>query len=284
MQKTSIKRTFATVVAAGAVASSLVLVPATIAAAHDEAEHCQVTDGTLTWGVKTSFRSYISGSIANGAWEVSEGAAYETPDFIFGGGSGEGNPSDLTVGVSMPGKVQFTGHNGVLNLIISNPTVRLDGAESATLLLDVYSNDTSGKEKVNAKQVEMAHIDTSKALELNSETWSINGAPATLTEAGAEAFGGYYVAGEELDPITLTAGNSTCVKNALSGGEAAEESDSADSKTAMEESQAAPVVDEQKPANSGTNWVPIAISAVAGVAVVGAGIALLRGGKKRTEQ
>src|SRR5690554_3818989 len=78
----------------------LVAAPAASAAA---AEGCSVESGTMTWGVKESFRSYISGSIAKGSWEATDGATYETPSFTFTGATGQ---LDAASGA---GAIAFTG-------------------------------------------------------------------------------------------------------------------------------------------------------------------------------
>ncbi|MGV8876288.1 MAG: HtaA domain-containing protein, partial [Rhodoglobus sp.] len=49
---------------------------------------CSVSDAAITWGVKESLRSYISGTIAHGEWTVSDGASYSTPNFGWSDGAG----------------------------------------------------------------------------------------------------------------------------------------------------------------------------------------------------
>ncbi len=74
----------------GSVSRGVVLtIPAKVTTA---AEGCPVDDATLTWGFKETFRSYISGSIANGEWTVADGATYETPDFGWSDGTGAYDP------------------------------------------------------------------------------------------------------------------------------------------------------------------------------------------------
>ncbi len=89
---------------------------------------CEISDATMTWGVRESFRSYISGSIANGSWEATDGASYETPNFIFSGGSGTAEQGQAEV--NFKGKIHFTGHEGVLDLTLANPKVELLSARS----------------------------------------------------------------------------------------------------------------------------------------------------------
>jgi hypothetical protein len=153
---------------------------------------CEIPDAALGWGVKESFRSYISGTIANGEWTVSDGATYSTPEFGWSGGSGS-----IPGTVAFTGSIEFTGHDGILDTTISDPRLVFDGSSTATLLLDVSGTTQEGVD-VDAPAVEFATIDISGAVK--GET--ISNAPVTLTEAGAEAFG-TYKEGEELDPITV---------------------------------------------------------------------------------
>ena len=88
-----------------------------------------MTDASLTWGFKETFRSYISGTIANGEWTVADGATYETPDFGWADGVGSFDPSTGEGTISFDGSIRFTGHGGVLDTTVSNPQLRLLGGE-----------------------------------------------------------------------------------------------------------------------------------------------------------
>ncbi len=91
--------------------------------------------GSLTWGVKQSFRDYVSGPIAAGSISTtnvrSTGSA-----FVFGQASG-GTFNGSTGTSNYTGSVRFLGHGGILDLTLSNPVVRVDSANSGTLLLRV---------------------------------------------------------------------------------------------------------------------------------------------------
>ena len=150
---------------------------------------CVVDGATLTWGFKESFRSYISGSIANGEWTVSDGATYETPDFGFSGGTGSYDEETGTGEVAFSGGIRFTGHDGLLDTTVANPVVRFDGPGEATLLIDIAGVTQEGAE-VEQKGVEFVTFDPT------------SDAPPVLTSAGAAAFGTYET-GEEFDPISI---------------------------------------------------------------------------------
>ncbi len=164
------------------------------------AEGCPVDAGTLTWGFKESFRSYISGSIANGEWIVSDGATYATPEFGWSGGKGA---YDAEGGlVAFTGAVEFTGHGGILDTTVANPQLRFIDADTAVLVLDV-SGTTQDGATVDQKGVEFVDIDLSGAMENKDGTLTVTAAPTVLTPAGAAAFG-TYEAGEPFDPVSFT--------------------------------------------------------------------------------
>lgn len=190
---------------------SAVLVGAPAAAA----ETCTVEDATLTWGFKESFRSYISGTIANGEWTVGDGATYETPDFGWSGGTG--SLVDGTGSVAFEGSIRFTGHAGILDTTVANPQLRLEEGE-VTLLLDV-SGTTQGGLPVDEKSVEFATLEQFTAKQ-GDDSVVINQASAVLTAAGAAAFG-TYAAGDELDPISATLRVSDQCADSLPQGEGA---------------------------------------------------------------
>ncbi len=160
---------------------------------------CAVTDAALTWGFKESFRSYISGTIANGEWTVANGATYATPE--FGWSAGTGTISDGVGTIDFDGSVEFTGHGGILDTTVANPRLVFDGSGTARLLLDV-SGTTQQGETIDEKAVDFASIDLGTAT-YGDGTVTIVAARTILTEPGAVAFG-TYEAGEPFDPLTVT--------------------------------------------------------------------------------
>jgi hypothetical protein len=178
---------------------SLTIVPVLETAA---LEGCPIDDATLSWGFKESFRSYISGSIANGEWTVTDGATYVTPAFGFSNGDGNVDPGGAGL-INFDGAIQFTGHGGALDTTVANPRIRFADADTAYLILDVTGTTQNGA-KVDQSDVEFARIDLSTASLTEEPTaMTFADAPVTLTPAGADAFG-TYESGEQLDPITIT--------------------------------------------------------------------------------
>lgn len=176
----------------------MILVPLLVASLA-AAPGCEVTDATLEWGFKESFRAYIDGSIANGEWATADGATYATPEFVWTGGTGTVDPETGEAEIAFTGSVRFTGHEGVLDTTIANPVVRLDGS-TGTLLLDV-SGPTMEGEQLDLAGVEFVALN---GVQLSGSDEAVTAdAVSELTADGATAFPNYQ-AGEAFDPVALT--------------------------------------------------------------------------------
>ncbi len=252
--------------AASALAGATLLGAPTGATAQTSDGACAVTKSTLTWGVKESFRAYISGSIANGAWETSDGAGYETPEFIWTNGTGTIDPETGTGSVSFTGTVHFTGHDGILDLTLANPTVEFDSAGSAALLLDARSTDMEGEVAVDTVQAWVGEITLDGDLIPSGGVARLADQPTTLTNSGAAAFAGFYEAGVELDPLSVTLELDGCETDAVA----------VSAEPTPEESVAAAPVSEQ---DLGIPWLPIAVGGAA-LIVIGLTAGLLIGGRR----
>ncbi|WP_251152615.1 HtaA domain-containing protein [Cellulosimicrobium sp. Marseille-Q4280] len=184
-----------------------------------------VNGATLTWGVSDRFRAYVTGPIAQGAVSTS-GVRDNGTTFTWSGGKGSFN-TDLGKGrASYGGTVSFSGHDGILDLQISNPRVVVDGS-TGTLVVDVRSSDMEGA-KSSSNGVAFASLDLSGARSTSGSTVTWSGAPATLTAAGAAAFAGFYDAGTALSPVTFSFPVGGDVECDVYSGLAATGSDGAD--------------------------------------------------------
>ncbi|MBH0109524.1 HtaA domain-containing protein [Salinibacterium sp. NG22] len=189
--------------------------PADVTLAADS-DSCDVTDAAITWGLKESLRSYISGTIANGEWAVSDGATYETPNFGWTAGSGQLDAGSGTL--AFDGSLRLTGHDGILDTTLTGLEIVFDGSTTANLVFDVFGTTQEGL-PVNESAVEFATIDVS-GITVADGVATLAGAPVVLTEAGSEAFG-TYPAGEEFDPITVTfSANPECMPQPQDGNQA----------------------------------------------------------------
>lgn len=271
MNKTNIAR-------AGVLLAMATLIPATAASAQTSsvAEACVVTDGTFSWGVKESFRSYISGTIANGSWEALDGATYETPVFEWSGATGSYDPATGTGSVSFPGTVHFTGHEGVLDLTLGNPTIEFEG-DAAALLLDAHSNDMEGEVAVDAEQERVGDVALPAAPDVTGDALAASDLATTLTAPGAAAFAGFYEAGEELDPVSVSLTLENCDAVAAVAEPLAE--DTGEAVPIAEPAVDAPVAAQPVEVRADIPWAAIGVGGVA-LLVIGFTGGLLVGGRR----
>ncbi|MHA3682901.1 HtaA domain-containing protein [Leucobacter sp. HY1908] len=238
---------------------------------------CNVTEASFTWGVKESFRSYISGSIANGEWTVSDDMRYETPSFIWDKAQGSLAP-ELDAGeIGFTGAVHFTGHDGAMTLDLADPKVEFESDETAYLVLTIGSSDTtSGGESVAQTPVRAAKLDLEGAVTAGGQDLEIDGVVPRLTAEGAAALNGAYgsyVAGEELDPVMLKATVAGCELGALTA---------TDQPVQQEPDDGLMPLDSETDTTAGAEipWLPIGIGAVA-LLVIGVTGGMLLGGKRK---
>ncbi|KNB52859.1 HtaA domain-containing protein [Streptomyces caatingaensis] len=174
-------------------------------------ESREVSGGRLDWGVKSSFQSYVTGPVARGSWELLGGAAtVGSSQFRFHSAKGTYTPDKGAFEAGFSGGVRFTGHrkpdgSSELDLTIARPAVRIEGT-GGTLLADITGKARGTGEVTSRTRVPLAALDLTGAdLRGAGTTVSLTGVPAKLTAEGAEAFAGYYTAGTQLDPVTLSA-------------------------------------------------------------------------------
>jgi hypothetical protein len=152
----------------------------------------EVRDGAVDWGVRRTFREYVTGDIADGRWTLSSGAQDGGALFRFPGGRGTYDGGGLTARFS--GAVRFTGSHG-LDLRLSAFRVTVDDGRG-TLLADVTSPG------YRARKAPLVTF-TAGELKASGGLVRVTEAPARLTAQGARAFGGMYRAGTAMDPVSL---------------------------------------------------------------------------------
>ena len=167
-----------------------------------EASNCDVRSWEMTWGFKESFRSYLSGTIANGGWETAGNISYTTPYFTLSGSGGylstEGDRGELT-GF---GRISFSGHDGFLDQRISGPRFVIETPSRGALYFAV-SGDTQEGVSVDEASVRFAEVNIQRySVDPGVGVWAVVAAPVVLTEEGAAAFG-TYPAGTIMDPIDI---------------------------------------------------------------------------------
>ncbi|MGC9499660.1 HtaA domain-containing protein [Streptomyces sp. WG7] len=151
-----------------------------------------VRDGAVDWGVRRTFREYVTGDIADGRWTLSAGAQDGGALFRFPGGEGTYEDGGLTA--AFEGAVRFTGAHG-LDLTLSGVRATVEDGRG-TLYADVKSPDLTGT------KVPLVTF-TAGSLKPAGGLVRVTEAPAKLTARGAEAFGGMYRAGTAMDPVSL---------------------------------------------------------------------------------
>lgn len=151
------------------------------------------TDAAVDWGVRRTFREYVSGSIGQGKWELAEGAQDGGALFRFPQGKGEYDPGKGTLDAAFAGSIHFTGAH--LDLELAKVSVTVENGKGV-LRADV----TTGADTKNA--VALVEFDA-EGLKAEGGLVTLAEAPATLTEDGARAFGSMYKPGTEMDPVSL---------------------------------------------------------------------------------
>lgn len=191
--------------------------------AGDKCTNGKVVAGTLNWGVKESFRKYITGNIAKGSITFNETAASSAKTvgagtvFTFNNGTGTIDADKRTGEVVFDGTVSFQGHDygsgSVLSVTMKNVTLVMDG-NIGTLKADVVSRSLESA-TVGAKpgadtmynSVVLATLDLSKsALNAAETVYSGTAVPATLAASGVAPFADFYAAGEALDSLAFNLG------------------------------------------------------------------------------
>jgi hypothetical protein len=177
----------------------------------------EFTHGALDWGVKEAFRTYVNGPIAHGEVTTQKPATQNPDGTVRFDAEEEGDlVVDLdaeTIEADFAGGVRFYGHNGALNLTLANPRVEVEGNEGS-LVVDVTSvpfagmdPDAEPAEPVVTNDVAFAELDLTDAeVSIGDEDVTFSGVATTLTAEGAEVFGELYVAGTDMDPLTLQLG------------------------------------------------------------------------------
>ncbi|MFG3404521.1 HtaA domain-containing protein [Streptomyces sp. NPDC048142] len=151
-------------------------------------------DATVDWGVRRTFREYVTGSIGQGEWTLADGAQDGGALFRFPQGKGTYDAKKQTLDADFSGSIRFTGAHG-LDLKFAGVTVAVAEGEG-TLSADVTSEGATRK-GVPVITFPAKDLAPKEGLAVLTEV------PATLTADGAKAFGSLYKAGTAMDPVSL---------------------------------------------------------------------------------
>ncbi|MGW1072650.1 HtaA domain-containing protein [Streptomyces sp. NPDC002537] len=167
------------------------------------AQQLVVKSGTLKWGVKESFRSYVGKS--GGEIKVDDGAkqAPKNGPFTFVKGEGSYDTAHHAASTTFKGSVRFLGHGGELDLKFSDLKVKIaEGGEKGSITADVTSGDET-RDDVAIAAIDMKGVRaTDKA-----GTMTFAKIPVKVTAEGAKVFSykgsSFYKEGEQFDDATL---------------------------------------------------------------------------------
>ncbi|MDJ1641087.1 HtaA domain-containing protein [Streptomyces pakalii] len=160
----------------------------------DQEKAGRFEDAAVDWGVRRTFREYVTGSIGQGKWTLADGAQDGGALFRFPQGKGTYDAKKETLDAEFSGSVRFTGAHD-LDLKFAAVTVAVTQGEG-TLSADVTSE---GKTTKNVPIVTFEAEDFAPKDGLAALTE----APAALTAEGSKAFGSMYKAGTAMDPVSL---------------------------------------------------------------------------------
>ncbi|MGV9313732.1 HtaA domain-containing protein [Streptomyces sp. NPDC003691] len=150
-------------------------------------------DAAVDWGVRRTFREYVTGSVSQGKWTLSGGAQDGGALFRFPAGKGTYDAKKQSLDAVFTGAVRFTGQH--LDLTLTKVTAKVSGGKGV-LSADVV-NGTRTTPAVPLITFPATGFTPKNGLATLTE------APATLTPGGAQAFGNMYQAGTEMDPVSL---------------------------------------------------------------------------------
>ena len=180
----------------------------TTSATTPAADRGALADGTLDWGVKESFRPYVTGPIANGRVETTGGATASGDGYRFPDATGRFDADEQTLEAGFDGKVRFLGHKEgdayTLDLSLTGLEVKVRGG-SGTLVADVSAKDRGTKKVTTYTDLVVADLKLPGGeLAAKDGVVTLPAVPATLTADGTKAFGGMYAKGTPLDALTVS--------------------------------------------------------------------------------
>ncbi|MFV0902316.1 HtaA domain-containing protein [Rothia dentocariosa] len=167
-------------------------------------------DASVDWGIKSSFRKYITGPVAGGSQELTGATSNADGSYHFTAAEGTVE-ADGSYHVKFTGSsVKYTGHHGVLEVTISDlELVIKDGQGSlyANISERPYNGNTTPNPPVQHDHTLIGTFDAS-SLKNEGGQLTLAASDATKVKLSAEAtsvFAGFYQAGQELDALAFSA-------------------------------------------------------------------------------
>ncbi len=160
-----------------------------------------VVSGSLDWGIKGGFYSYITGGIASGTANGENGATSNgNGTFKFPATGGSWDPATNTGVLNFGGSVHYVGHSGALDMTVSNPQLHFTSGGSV-----LYASLSSKSLSSGVMQSFNGAMGTISGMpSLSGSLLTLSGLGVTLSADAAPAFAGFYAAGEGLDALNGT--------------------------------------------------------------------------------
>lgn len=176
-----------------------------------------VTSGTIDWGFKQSFRTYVSGggsiTTGGGATKNSDGT------FRFRATSGTYDTATKELTATGSGNIEFNYRAHTFVITLDQPTLTLSPTKGSLVaglrvqIVDAATGEPKGTS--TSKRITLATVDVTKGTRsVTAGKYSWSGLPTAITAEGAKAFAAdisgtgqdpteFYSAGTALDPVSV---------------------------------------------------------------------------------
>ncbi|MFH8785379.1 HtaA domain-containing protein [Streptomyces roseoverticillatus] len=213
------RRALAALATATVLGATALTVPAFAADAPGKAGEAPKTvlkEGTLEWGVKESFRKYLTLPFVHGETKVADGAkqAEKNGVFTFTGGEGKQDSASQSISAAFKGSVHFLGHpkrgsaGFDLDITLADVHVTADaksGGKKGSITADVTTGDGKKQDDVRIAALDLSGV---KPVDGADGVKTYAKIPVKLTAEGSKVFtyegNPFYKEGEDLDPATLS--------------------------------------------------------------------------------
>ncbi|MET0714736.1 MAG: HtaA domain-containing protein [Mycetocola sp.] len=152
----------------------------------------------MLWAVKRSFQNYVA-ALPDARRSVTGGAMVTADQEFLFSLVADGSDARLDPGsrVRFGGDVRFSGHDGMLFVVVADPEIRVSSDGSAVVGVDTFVPGVPGIQNIDLVTLTLNPPERSNGYLIWADL------PACLTEAGAELFNGVYAAGDALDPVSV---------------------------------------------------------------------------------
>jgi hypothetical protein len=175
-----------------------------------------VTPISSSWGIKESWRNYMPAATLSGGAALTDSAnpksAYSWPAAST---ASTYAPSTGIGSINLGGTASYSKpDNTIYKLAFSNPTLNLTGSGQGTLVVDNEYDlyDGAAKKLGNDLRVVLGTLTgatPTTTTVCGQTTHTFANVAVTLTDAGSNAFGGFYTAGTTIDPFNVTVASGT---------------------------------------------------------------------------